>query len=113
MDKYHQTNPPTELKSVVLGRKNSRKGASSPAPCSRSSMYRAWAAFVDICRERAHEFPQYDGWILSSDPECRAFRQGWAARWNSEQDPDYYPDPTDSENTKPMEGGKPFHAAIC
>lgn len=34
MDKYHQSNPPTELKSVVLGRKNSRKGASPPAPCS-------------------------------------------------------------------------------
>jgi hypothetical protein len=67
-------------------------------------MYRAWAAFVDICRERAHEFPQYDGWILSSDPECRAFRQGWAARWNSEQDPDYYPDPIDSENDQTMAG---------
>jgi hypothetical protein len=33
MDKYHQSNPP-ELKSVVMGRQNSRKGASSPAPCS-------------------------------------------------------------------------------
>lgn len=32
MDKYHRSNPPTELKSVVLGRKNSRKGASYPAP---------------------------------------------------------------------------------
>ena len=34
MDKYHETNLPTELKSVVLGRRNSRKGASSPARCS-------------------------------------------------------------------------------
>lgn len=25
MDKYHETNPPTELKSVVLGRQNSAK----------------------------------------------------------------------------------------
>lgn len=33
MDKYHQTNPPTELKSVILGRKNSRK-ATSEAPSS-------------------------------------------------------------------------------
>lgn len=33
MDKYHQSNPPTELKSVVLGRKNSRKGTSSTTPC--------------------------------------------------------------------------------
>ena len=34
MDKYHQSNPPTELKSVVMGRENSRKGAGDDSPCS-------------------------------------------------------------------------------
>lgn len=30
MDHYHQTNPPTELKSTVMGRGGSRKGAGRP-----------------------------------------------------------------------------------
>jgi len=29
MDQYHETNPPTELKSAVMGREKSRKGAPS------------------------------------------------------------------------------------
>ena len=37
MDKYHQTNPPTELKSAVMGRENSRKG--SPASSCSSPTY--------------------------------------------------------------------------
>lgn len=62
---------------------------------SRGSMYNAWAAFVDIRRDRFHEFPTYEDWILSNDPECRAFRQGWAAKGAVLRDPNRYPDPID------------------
>lgn len=34
MDKYHRSNPPTELKSVVMGRENSRKKSSISSACS-------------------------------------------------------------------------------
>ena len=37
MDHYHETKPPTELKSAVLGREGSRK-ASATTPCSRFRM---------------------------------------------------------------------------
>jgi hypothetical protein len=43
-------------------------------------MNHAYLAFIDIRKDRAHEFPDFTTWILSSDPECVAFRQGWAAR---------------------------------
>jgi len=42
MDKYHRTNPPTELKSAVLGRENSRKGSAA------SSCYLE----VEVCESR-------------------------------------------------------------
>lgn len=61
-------------------------------------MYWAWAAFVDIRRDRFHEFPDYESWILSDDSECRSFRQGWAAMGAIMRDPNRYPDPIDSEN---------------
>lgn len=38
MDKYHRSNPPTELKSVVMGRENSRKKSSISSPCSPWTM---------------------------------------------------------------------------
>lgn len=62
------------------------------------SMYWAWAAFVDIRRDRFYEFQTYEDWILSEDAECRAFRQGWAAMGAIMRDPNRYPDPIDSEN---------------
>lgn len=37
MDKYHQTNPPTELKSAVLGRQHSGKKASAASERSLSA----------------------------------------------------------------------------
>lgn len=61
-------------------------------------MYNAWAAFVDVRRDRFHEFPTYEDWILSDDPECRAFRQGWAAMGAILRDPNRYPDPIDFPN---------------
>ena len=63
----------------------------------KSGMYWAWAAFVDIRRDRAHEFPTYESWILSDDAECRSFRQGWAAMNAITRDPERHPDPIDSE----------------
>lgn len=48
MDKYHETNPPTELKSVVLGRKNSRKGVSSPRPCSACGGNDVWERVASL-----------------------------------------------------------------
>ncbi len=62
---------------------------------TNGSMYNCWCAFVDIRRDRLHEFPTYEDWICSDDAEARSFRQGWAARWNIENDRDYYPDPID------------------
>lgn len=61
-------------------------------PCS---MYNSWAAFVDIRRDRHHEFPTYESWIISDDAECRSFRQGWEARGKVAREPGYYPDPID------------------
>jgi hypothetical protein len=63
------------------------------------SMYNAWAAFVDIRRDRRHEFPTYEDWILSDDTECRSFRQGWAAMGSIIRDPKRYPDPIDEVPT--------------
>ena len=63
------------------------------------SMYNAWAAFVDIRCDRRHEFPTYEDWILSDDPECRSFRQGWAAMGAIIRDPKRYPDPIDADRT--------------
>ena len=59
-------------------------------PCSRSAMYWAWVAFVDIRRDRFHEFPSYESWIVSNDAECRSFRQGWAAMGAIMRDPNRY-----------------------
>ena len=46
MDKYHQTNPPTELKSAVMGRENSRKGSPASA-CSAESDVQRDRRFID------------------------------------------------------------------
>lgn len=54
---------------------------------STGSMHNCWLAFIDIRREREHEFPTYGPWILSSDPEVVAFRQGWAAMGAIIRDP--------------------------
>lgn len=62
---------------------------------SVNSMYSAWVAFVDVRRDRLHEFPTYEDWILSDDLECLAFRQGWTARGAILRDPNRYPDPID------------------
>jgi hypothetical protein len=61
------------------------------------AMYNAWSAFVDIRRDRRHEFPTYEDWILCDDPECRSFRQGWAAMGAILLDPESYPDPIDAD----------------
>jgi hypothetical protein len=84
---------------------------SSRSDCSVSngSMYNCWAAFMDIRKDRKHEFPTYECWICSNDPECRSFRQGWAARWKTEVARNYYPDPIDSPNTCAREAGPDAH----
>lgn len=56
MDKYHRSNPPTELKSVVMGRENSRKKSSISSPCSRLAVSfsggRSSAVMVDQILEK-------------------------------------------------------------
>ena len=75
---------------------------SSTGSHSLGSMYNCWCAFVDVRRDRLHEFPTYESWICSDDPEARSFRQGWAARWSIQKEPNRYPDPIDFdfENAK-------------
>ena len=63
---------------------------------------------MDIRRDRLHEFPSYESWIVSDDAECRSFRQGWAAMGAIMRDPNRYPDPIDSDNAQvelPPNGG--------
>ena len=82
-DKYHQTNPPTELKSVVLGRAGSkkkthggaRKGAGRPKTSTRVNLTVAIERenrdrFRDICgTENVSQAGKIEEWIENWEEE--------------------------------------------